>query len=402
MLTLTVTNKLETQQLTHTGGPLELGRGPARDGTARVVVRDAFVSRDHVRLEELPGGKVRVVNLSTKAPVIDRQPLAAEPRHRLRIPRCRCGSGSARRSWTWSRRRRAGARQQRLQTVARPGPRRRRRHHAEPHRPQREGRRRGDRRLARNRRHRPEGGRPAGVLPAARADALVERIGLDTGHGARCARARRGGWSAGRSKDDRAPGRAFSHTILNQVLAEKRTFYVPAMAAGGGESLVGVQGVVASPVFDAKDEVIGVVYGTRAQRAQGPRDRPARSPGGATAGRRRRGRARPPRAGRRGEPAAGGEGGGRGGRPRQERVPGDGQPRTPHPADHHHRLQRDAARAGRGRQPAAVHRRPEAGPHRRPAPADAHQRHPRPLEDRGGQAGGGEGAVRPGEPDPAT
>ncbi len=29
MLTLTVSNKLETQQLTHGAGPLELGRGPA-------------------------------------------------------------------------------------------------------------------------------------------------------------------------------------------------------------------------------------------------------------------------------------------------------------------------------------------------------------------------------------
>jgi hypothetical protein len=70
MLTLTVTNKLETQQLTHPGGPLELGRGPVRPGAARVVVRDAFVSRDHIRLEEQPGRKVKVSNLSAKAPVV--------------------------------------------------------------------------------------------------------------------------------------------------------------------------------------------------------------------------------------------------------------------------------------------------------------------------------------------
>src|SRR2546423_11417617 len=69
MFSVTVTNKLETQQLTHSRGPLEFGRGPARDGTARVVVRDAFVSRDHLRVEELPGGRVRIVNLSSKAPI---------------------------------------------------------------------------------------------------------------------------------------------------------------------------------------------------------------------------------------------------------------------------------------------------------------------------------------------
>ena len=69
MLTLTIANKLETQQLTHASGPLELGRGPARPGAARAVVRDAFVSRDHIRVEEVPGRKVNVTNLSAKAPV---------------------------------------------------------------------------------------------------------------------------------------------------------------------------------------------------------------------------------------------------------------------------------------------------------------------------------------------
>ena len=69
MLTLTIANKLETQQLTHSSGPLEFGRGPARPGAARVVVKDAFVSRDHIRVEEVPGRKVKVTNLSTKATV---------------------------------------------------------------------------------------------------------------------------------------------------------------------------------------------------------------------------------------------------------------------------------------------------------------------------------------------
>ena len=35
MLALTVTNKLETQQLSHKSGPLEVGRGPAREGVPR-------------------------------------------------------------------------------------------------------------------------------------------------------------------------------------------------------------------------------------------------------------------------------------------------------------------------------------------------------------------------------
>ena len=61
MLSLTVTNRVETQHLAHPTGPLEVGRGPSRDGVPRVIIRDAFVSRDHVRLEEADGGRPTVV-----------------------------------------------------------------------------------------------------------------------------------------------------------------------------------------------------------------------------------------------------------------------------------------------------------------------------------------------------
>ena len=40
-----------------------------RDGVKRIVIRDSYVSRDHLRLEERPQGKVRIVNLSNKAPI---------------------------------------------------------------------------------------------------------------------------------------------------------------------------------------------------------------------------------------------------------------------------------------------------------------------------------------------
>jgi signal transduction histidine kinase len=70
-------------------------------------------------------------------------------------------------------------------------------------------------------------------------------------------------------RDDGPPGRAFSHALVNQVLTGRRTFYVGSVAAGGNESLVGVQSVVVSPFFDAKEAVTGVVYGSRTQRARG-------------------------------------------------------------------------------------------------------------------------------------
>jgi signal transduction histidine kinase len=266
MLALTVTNRLETQHLNHKAGPLELGRGPARDGVPRVVVRDAFVSRDHLRLEEVPGKRVRVVNLSTKAPVaIDTHSVLTPGLESEQLLPVRLGIGETVVEVDLAEV--EPVTDHLLRTVTAPV--------------------RGD-----------TAGHPnllalsqsasieeivgwletvVAIQKAAEptaffqqtANALVERIGLDSG----LVLLRDGeAWrvAAAQHRNDRPLGRAFSQSILNRVLAEKRTFYMPAMAAGSaGESLVGIQGVVASPVFDSKDEVVGVVYGTRVQRARG-------------------------------------------------------------------------------------------------------------------------------------
>jgi signal transduction histidine kinase len=101
------------------------------------------------------------------------------------------------------------------------------------------------------------------------AESLVERIGLDSG----MVLMREGdAWrlTAHVTRPD-APqgGRAFSHAVLNQALAEKRTFYTGPAGPGAGESLVGVQGVVVSPIFDTSETIVGVVYGSRMQRMKG-------------------------------------------------------------------------------------------------------------------------------------
>jgi signal transduction histidine kinase len=266
MLTISVVNKLETQQLTHGAGPLELGRGPARAGASRVVVKDAFVSRDHIRIEEVPGRKVRVANLSARATltvdghtilnpgvscdyllpvrlaagetVVDVDSAEAEP---LSVNNLR----------TIAAPRAAGG------TVAAP--------------------------LI----ERPEAPKPEEVVTwletvvdvqkssdrdqfyTKAAEALVERIGLDVG----VVLMRDGeAWrvTAHATRQGAPPsGRAFSHAILSQALAGKRTFYVGAAGVGSGDSLVGVQGVVVSPIFDAREQVVGVVYGSQTQRARG-------------------------------------------------------------------------------------------------------------------------------------
>src|SRR5438067_2126919 len=265
MFSVTVTNKLETQQLTHSRGPLEFGRGPARDGTARVVVRDAFVSRDHLRLEPVAGGKVRIVNLSTKAPVMIDNHSLLNPGTDCEYPLpLRLGVGET--TIDLDPEEPEVIAGSALYTVPAPV--------------------RGDERSRPDLLALGEGisaenvvgwlETVVGVQRASSpqeffqqtANALVERIGLDTG----LVILREGeNWRVvgGQTRADRHAGRAFSQTILNKVAADGRTFYLPAMPAeGGGESLAGVQGVVVSPVFNAKDEVVGAVYGTRVQRAK--------------------------------------------------------------------------------------------------------------------------------------
>ena len=49
MLRFQVSNKVESRTFNHETGPIEFGRGSARNGLARCVVQDKFVSRDHLK-----------------------------------------------------------------------------------------------------------------------------------------------------------------------------------------------------------------------------------------------------------------------------------------------------------------------------------------------------------------
>ena len=69
MLQLSVTNETQHKEFDHSIGPLDFGRGPAKAGVARFVIDDSFVSRDQLCVEELPSGRVRLRNLSSKSPI---------------------------------------------------------------------------------------------------------------------------------------------------------------------------------------------------------------------------------------------------------------------------------------------------------------------------------------------
>src|SRR5262245_46079644 len=69
MISCQITNERESQQLEHPQGPLEFGRGPKRGEVPRCIIQDPYVSKDHVLVEEVTPGQVRVENLSKKQPI---------------------------------------------------------------------------------------------------------------------------------------------------------------------------------------------------------------------------------------------------------------------------------------------------------------------------------------------
>jgi signal transduction histidine kinase len=265
-----VSNERERQQLEHAAGPLELGRGPRRANVPRCVIQDPYVSKDHVRLEELANGKLRIENLSTKQPVWlgPERNIAPGGSAELTLPlHLKVGDSVIDLE--------AGhddnVRTELLETVAQPlqqAP-------AQPRPPS----------LLQL------GASPTPVMLAhwletivavqraaagsaefyqQSAQALIDLVGLDRG----VVLLRQGdAWKvvARAFEDEGGPGRDFSHTILDRVLQEKRTFFQPLARLAQAESLQGVQAVVASPILDAAGEVVGAVYGSRS-RQLGARD----------------------------------------------------------------------------------------------------------------------------------
>ncbi|MCE9532706.1 MAG: GAF domain-containing protein [Planctomycetes bacterium] len=261
MIQLILTSRLDNQQLTHMGGPLEIGRGPKRGDVDRVVVRDSYMSRDHIRLLETPEGRLQIENISQKATVLIDATTPIEPSSMIErnMPlRLLVGETiiDVDRSSVAD-----DFNVQNLRTVAAP-------------RRGREGELPNLLQL---------GSAPAaeeivgwleGVVSVQRAAAgspefyeqtaraLVDKIGLDSGM---VMLLTDGTWkvAAHITKNDNPTGRSFSQSILTRVASEKRTFYLPASALAQAESLRGVRGVVASPIFNASEQVVGVVYGTR-------------------------------------------------------------------------------------------------------------------------------------------
>jgi adenylate cyclase len=262
MLRIQVTNPRERQQFDHLAGPLEFGRGGPRTNVARCMIQDLYVSKDHVQVLELPDGRVRIENLSQRNSIrlSDGAVIATGGVHELDLP-AHLGVGE---TVIELRGVRDSVESQPLQTVAAPltrmsGPAAPRLHEL--------GGSPAPEMLA----HwfetviavqRAAAGSPEFYAYTARA--VVELVGLDRGL---ILLRRDGRWLVQArcpEGDSEYTGCDFSLTILDRMERERRTFFQSISGApSDSQSLTGVESVVAAPVFDPHDQVVGAVYGCR-------------------------------------------------------------------------------------------------------------------------------------------
>ena len=260
MLHLHIFNPSQNETLSITSPQIELGRGPRLDGACeRIVVQDAYTSRDQLRIELQPDGQVTLINLG-RAPIqfSDGSKLAEKERRTQKMP-VRLFFGQTTLDLG------AAAIIQEpdtnfatIQRPVAPSPATKRATFDELRgSPSSEKLTQWFETLLLV--QRAAAGSHAFYEETAKA--VIELIGLDRGlvllfegnhwRAAAC---------SSRSGDDRT---LFSERILRRVIQDRRTFYQNLKQEEGSHSLAGVESVVASPVFNERGEVIGVVYGSR-------------------------------------------------------------------------------------------------------------------------------------------
>jgi adenylate cyclase len=276
MLRIQVQTGQQRRTLEHAAGPLEFGR-LNRPGHPRVVLDDPCVSRDQLRIQERPLGLLELENLSKGTVVYldDGSTVAVQSRRQVRLPvRLTVGmthieievqedpSTSTGTEGSWNtvdqpiRQSLAAGRSLSLSAMR------------EDITPQT---------LA----HWFETVISVQRAAAGSAEfyretvrAVVDLVGLDYG-AMLLARKQPDGtirWEEAAcysGQADRHP--EISRTVLDRVLLQKRTFYQGGEPMNITNSLMGVESVVASPVFGPEDDVVGVLYGLRFEAALGRR-----------------------------------------------------------------------------------------------------------------------------------
>lgn len=269
MLRIQVTNETQNDHWTHPTGPVELGRAPAESGSVpRFIIQDSYVSRSQLRVEAAGPNQVRIENLGKALDLPDGSALQAKEIRDFALPlRLTAGFSrieiSAEATTAPPIQTPLAEVSESYVTISRPI--RIEKQAAAPSTPPAEiGESPSPETLTKWFEtvlsvQRAAAGSEEFYQETARA--VVELVGLDTG----MVMLRRGEkWETKAMHE--APNSRFgrvSNAVLNHVLNERRTFYRAPIGMQQSESLAQVDAVVASPVFDAHDEIVGVVYGSR-------------------------------------------------------------------------------------------------------------------------------------------
>jgi signal transduction histidine kinase len=266
MLIIQTSNNSAPQEIEHASGPLEFGRGPKLNEVPRCVVNDPYVSKNHARLLELDNGLVEIVNLSTKQSIEFSfyAQLAPGAQSTYAMPLTfRLGQTEVLVVQE------DASEVSALETV--PPPLAMQRGTTDSGR------------IAQNAMeaptpetlaywfesvialHRAQAGTPKYYDQITRA--IVDLIGLDRGL---VILRNNDTWKvvSRAFRDEGGTGPEYSRTIMKYLLEQRRTFYQAAPKATDMNSLRSVHSVVASPIFDAQDNVIGALYGSRALTAR--------------------------------------------------------------------------------------------------------------------------------------
>jgi adenylate cyclase len=274
MLSVHLKNRDENRRFEHAAGPLEFGRGQAREAP-RCVVTDPFVSRDHVRIERLENGRLRVDNLSAHSPVTidDGFVLEAGASCERDLPiRLQLGKTDVSvEAVPWPApppvppNLSATVLHARLPFAAVPRP-----LHGLGETPDPETLAHWFETVITVQ----QAAATSEEFLRETARAVVDLVGLDRG----LVLLKRGDdWQVvAMHGDEHYPGRSYSRGVLDEVLRDRRTLYRNLSADALRESLVNIDAVVAAPVFDREQNVIGVVYGSRTtgQGGRNPEIRP--------------------------------------------------------------------------------------------------------------------------------
>ena len=266
MLRIAINSNRQQRELEHAAGPIEFGRVPGAD-VARVVLDDPHVSRDQLRIRERPGDRVEAENLSQKTPVHlgDGTVLGVGEVRELLLP-VRFTAGKTLIEVTSPTTDTDGP----WHTILQP------RMQATLPKLRLDVAGMGDALTPEVLANwfetviavqRSAAGSPEFYAETARA--VVDLVGMDSG----IVLLRRGkngsdAWETVGSHCTLAGSRAgFSRTILARMLHERRTFFRAAEMSDPTGSMLGLEAVVVSPIFDAHGEVVGAVYGCRTQSA---------------------------------------------------------------------------------------------------------------------------------------